>query len=92
MRIGHDIPAINEQLYQEDANTEQFFYVVSLYLCLHIYVCLYKYLHVLTMSTNHLLTLSERLWTSAARDLFAGVGPRTCFFTSADSNSASYAN
>lgn len=53
MRIGHDIPAINEHLYQEDANTEQFFYVVSLYLCLCICVCLYKYLHVLTMSTYH---------------------------------------
>ena len=35
-------------------------------------------------------TLSERLWTSAARDLFADVEPRDCFFASADSNSTSF--
>jgi len=34
-------------------------------------------------------TLSERLWTSAARDLFVDVVPRTCFFAS-DSKSTSF--
>lgn len=37
-------------------------------------------------------TLSERLWTSAARDLFVDVDPRTCFFASTDSNSTSFKN
>lgn len=34
-------------------------------------------------------TLSERLWTSAARDLFVDV-PRSRFFASADSKSTSF--
>lgn len=37
-------------------------------------------------------TLSDRLWTSAARDLFVDVDPRTCLFASADSNSTSFGN
>lgn len=35
-------------------------------------------------------TLSERLWTSAARDFFVVVEPRTCFFASGDSKSTSF--
>lgn len=35
-------------------------------------------------------TLSERLWTSAARDLFVDVDPQTFFLASADSKSISF--
>jgi len=35
-------------------------------------------------------TLSERLWTSAARDLLVDVEPRPCFLASGDSKSTSF--
>ena len=38
---------------------------------------------------RHRYTLSERLWTSAARDLFVDVDPRACFLALTDSNSTS---
>lgn len=39
---------------------------------------------------SEVLTLSERLWTSAARDLFVEVDPCDCFFASRHPNSTSF--
>lgn len=49
-----------------------------------------KDIDMLTVKVEHVRTLSERLWTSAARDLFVDVDPQVCFLASADSKSTSF--
>ena len=49
-----------------------------------------KNVYLLKQCIMYVQTLSERLWTSAARDLLLEVDPRPCFLPSADSKSTSF--
>ena len=66
--------------------------ILSRRFCAH--STIWKHSDMRKTTSNYVLmyvhTLSERLWTSAARDLFADVDPRCCFFSSRHSKSTSF--